>query len=182
VQRQRTDFTCGSASLSMISTYYYGRPIKELAFTSTIRKKYNKEQWQEIEKNGLSMLDLKQAAEALGFAVEGLKLTLPDLKELQGPVVVHLDKGYIKHFSVFKGIIGDRAYLADPISGNSRIPLYRFAQEWTGYALAIWLEGAELPVINRLAASHRDLPNEWLTARDALYASPPLTAFSIFAQ
>jgi uncharacterized protein len=182
VQRQRTDFTCGAASLSIIATHYYGRPIKEVAFTAAIHKTYSKEAWNDIEKNGLSMLDLKRAAEAFGFAAEGLKLNLTQLKELKGPVVVHLDKGYIKHFTVFKGIEGDRAYLADPISGNSREPLYRFLHEWTGYALAIWIEGEALPATNRLAVSPANTPNELQAARAALYASPPITAFSLFAQ
>jgi predicted double-glycine peptidase len=182
VQRQRTDFTCGSASLSIIATYYYGKPIKEVAFTAAIRKTYSKEVWNEVEKNGLSMLDLKRAAEAFGFAAEGLKLNLAQLNELKGPVVVHLDKGFIRHFSVFRGIEGDRAYLADPISGNSREPLYRFLDEWTGYALAIWIDGEELPITNQLRASSSDVPNELEAGRDALYTSPPLTAFSRFAQ
>jgi predicted double-glycine peptidase len=182
VQRQRTDFTCGSASLSIIATHYYGKPIKEVAFTSAIRKTYSKDVWNDVEKNGLSMLDLKRAVEAFGFAAEGLKLSLAQLRELKGPVVIHLDKRFIKHFSVFKGIEGDRAYLADPISGNSREPLYRFLDEWTGYALAIWIEGEELPTTNRLATSPRDVPNELQAGRDALYASPPLTAFSLFAR
>jgi predicted double-glycine peptidase len=138
VQRQRTDFTCGAASLSIIAKYYYGKPIKEVAFTAAIRRTYSKDGWKEVEKNGLSMLDLKRAAEAFGFSAEGLKLNLAELRELKGPVVVHLDKGYIKHFSVFKGIRGDRVYLADPISGNSRVPLYQFMAEWTRYTLAIW--------------------------------------------
>ena len=43
IQRQRTDFTCGAASLSIIATHYYGKPIKEVAFTATIRKTYGKE-------------------------------------------------------------------------------------------------------------------------------------------
>jgi predicted double-glycine peptidase len=182
VQRQRTDFTCGSASLSIIATYYYGKPIKEVAFTAAIRKTYSKEAWNEVERNGLSMLDLKRAAEAFGFAAEGLKLSLAQLNELKGPVVVHLDKGFIRHFSVFRGIEGDRVYLADPISGNSREPLYRFLDEWTGYALAIWIDGEELPITNQLRASSSDVPNELEAGRDALYASPPWTAFSRFAQ
>jgi predicted double-glycine peptidase len=182
VQRQRTDFTCGSASLSMIAIQYYGKPINEVAFTAAIRKTYSREQWDDVVRSGFSMLDLKRAAEAFGFAAEGLKMRLSQLKELKGPVVVHLDKGFIRHFSVLKGIEGDRAYLADPISGNSRVPLYRFIDEWTGYTLAIWIEDQELPATNGLAISPRDVPNELQAGRDALYASPPLTAFSIFAQ
>jgi uncharacterized protein len=180
--KQRTDFTCGAASLSMIATHYYGKPIAERQFTEAIRKTYSAEEWKDKVKNGLSLLDMKRAAESLGFAAEGLKLTLDQLRQLKGPVVLHLDKGFIQHFAVFRGVQGDTAYLADPIYGNSRLPLYRFLDEWTGYALAIWVEGQDLPAQNELAPSPRDVPIEWNATRNALYARPLTNAFSPLAQ
>jgi predicted double-glycine peptidase len=38
---------------------------------------------------------------------------------------------------MFKGLQGDRVYLADPASGNTRMSIYRFEPEWPGYILAI---------------------------------------------
>jgi len=38
IERQRTDFTCGAASLAIISQQYWGKPIKEPQFTDAIRK------------------------------------------------------------------------------------------------------------------------------------------------
>jgi uncharacterized protein len=180
--KQRTDFTCGAASLSIIAQHYYGKSIAEPQFTAAIRSTYTKEEWKDKIKNGLSLLDMKRAAQKFGFSAEGLKLTLDQLRHLNGPIVIHLNKGFIEHFAVFKGLQGDRVYLADPISGNSRIPLYLFLREWTGYALAIWIEGQPLPAVNKLAVSRTDIPNEWEASRDALYARPPTTAFSILAQ
>lgn len=180
--KQRTDFTCGAASLSIIAQHYYGKTIAEPQFTVAIRKTYTDEEWKDKIKNGLSLLDMKRAAEKFGFSAEGLKLTLDQLRQLNGPIVIHLDKGFIQHFAVFKGIQGDRVYLADPISGNSRVPLYRFLHEWTGYALAIWIEGQKLPAKNELAVSAHDIPSEWEAARNALYASPLTNAFSPLAQ
>jgi hypothetical protein len=60
--------------------------------------------------------------------------------------------------------------------------LYRFLDEWTGYALAIWVQGQDLPEKNELAPSPRDVPIEWNAARDALYARPLTDAFSPLAQ
>ena len=180
--KQRTDFTCGAASLSIIAQHYYGKTILEPAFTAAIRKNYTDDEWKDKEKNGLSLLDMKQAAEKFGFSAEGLKLTLDELREAKGPLVIHLDKGFIQHFTVFKGIRGDRAFLVDPIIGNSRVPLYRFVHEWTGYALAIWIEGEKLPRKNELAISPRDVPIQWEAARDALYSRPLNNAFSPRAQ
>lgn len=182
VQKQRTDFTCGAASLSIISQNYFRKQITEPEFTMTIRKMYNDEEWKDKEKNGLSLLDLKRAAQKLGFSAEGLKLTPKQLFEVKGPVVIHLDKGFIQHFSVYKGKQGDRVYIADPITGNSRLPLYRFLNEWTGYALAIWIEGQGLPAQNKLAVSPNERPNELDAFRGGLYAKPATAAFALFPQ
>lgn len=38
-------------------------------------------------------------------------------------------RGY-EHFAVFKGVRGDRVYLADPARGNMRMPLYQFFDIW----------------------------------------------------
>ncbi len=177
IERQRTDFTCGAASLSIIAQQYWGKPIKEPQFTDAIHKSHTDEEWKDIQKNGLSMLDLKRAAAKFGLAAEGLKMTIAQLRKVKGPILIHLDKGFIQHFSVFKGFQGDRAYLADPISGNSRVPIYRFEQEWTGYALAVWVEGEKLPAVNKLAPNPSDLPGEITAARGALYAKPDLTFY-----
>ncbi|MBK8211092.1 MAG: C39 family peptidase [Rhodospirillales bacterium] len=174
VVRQETDFTCGAASLSTISRYYYGRPILESQFTRVIRERYSDEEWHGKEKSGLSLLDMKIAAAALGFMSEGLKLTIDDAVALQGPVIVHLDKGYIKHFSVLRSIQGDRAYLADPVLGNVRIPVTEFARQWSGYALAVWIDGQALPHNHRLAISNADLTHEGPVARRFLYTQQPL--------
>jgi predicted double-glycine peptidase len=182
VQKQRTDFTCGAASLSIISQNYWGKQIAEPQFTAAIREMYSKEEWKEKEKNGLSLLDMKKAAEKMGLKAEGLKLTPKQLFALKGPVVIHFDKGFIQHFSVYKGIKGDRVYIADPITGNSRLPLYRFLNEWTRYALAIWPEGQPLPAKNNLAISPEEGPNELEALRGVLYAAPGTAAFSVLAQ
>src|SRR5262252_9472685 len=69
--KQRTDSTCGAASLSMIAAHYYGKPIAERQFTEAIRKTYSPEEWKDKVKNGLSLLDMKRAAESFGFSAEG---------------------------------------------------------------------------------------------------------------
>ena len=67
VLRQRTDFTCGAASLSIISRHYYGRTVAERQFTDAIRETYTKEEWKEKMRDGLSLLDIKRAAEKFVF-------------------------------------------------------------------------------------------------------------------
>ncbi|MFO1127918.1 MAG: C39 family peptidase [Rhodospirillales bacterium] len=173
IVRQQTDFTCGAASLSTLSEYYLGRSVAEAQFTKTMRQRYSKEAWREKEKDGLSLLDMKLAAEDLGFAAEGVKMTMDDLGDLQGPIILHLDKGYVQHFTVLRGIRGDRAYLSDPILGNVRMPLFRLADQWTGYALAVWIDGEALPVDHRLLINAADLTHENAAARRFLYTLQP---------
>jgi len=178
IVQQRTDFTCGAAALAIISQRYYGKQIPEQAFTDAIRKTYSDKEWKEREEDGFSLLDLKHAAERNGFSAEGLKLTPKELFALKGPVVIHLDKGFIRHFAVFKGIKGDRAFVADPILGHSRMPLYRFLHEWTGYALAIWIDKSPLPAQNELAVPTGANADELDAVRGALYERPPTSVFS----
>lgn len=174
VVRQQTDFSCGSASLAILGRYLYGRDISEQAVTDAIKTHYSAEEWAERERDGLSMLDLKIAAEGFGFAAEGARITLKDLARLRGPVIVHLDKGIFQHFSVFRGIRGDRVYLADPIGGNVRMPVFQFADEWTGNVLIVWIDdGRPLPPGHALTLhADAEIP-ELLDVRRALYSTAP---------
>lgn len=173
VVRQQTDFTCGAASLSIISKYYLGRAISEQEFSKAIRDRYTASDWNNKERNGLSLLDMKLAAEHFGFKAEGVKMTIEDASSLRGPIIIHLDKGFNRHFSVLRGIFGDRAYLSDPILGNVRVPAYRFQHEWTGYALAIWMENQNLPADHKLTIKPTDMANQLTAARRSLYVVPP---------
>lgn len=170
--RQRTDFNCGAASLATISNFYFARPIPEEQFLDAIRATYTPEAWKERERDGLTMLDLRHAAQHLGFAAQGVRMTLEALASLRGPVIVHLDKKVIQHFSVLRGIRDGRAYLADPISGNIRVSLYRFAEQWTRYALLVWEPDRPLPAEYALALGSRDADTESAAVRSALYPQP----------
>lgn len=173
IVRQQTDFTCGAASLSIISKYYLGRAISEQEFSKAIRDRYTASDWDDKERNGLSLLDMKLAAEHFGFKAEGVKMTIEDASSLRGPIIIHLDKGFNRHFSVLRGIFGDRAYLSDPILGNVRVPAYRFQHEWTGYALAIWMENENLPADHKLTIKSPDMANQLTAPRRSLYVVPP---------
>jgi ABC-type bacteriocin/lantibiotic exporter with double-glycine peptidase domain len=91
---------------------------------------------------------------------------------LRGPVIVHLDKGSMRHFSVLRGFDGDRVYLADPIGGNIRMPKFRFAEQWTGNALLVWIPELSLPADYPLQISAKDAGLENWSARRTLYKDP----------
>lgn len=173
VVRQQYEFTCGAASLSIISKYYLGRPISEQEFAKAIKNRHGGSDWQEKELMGFSLLDMKSAADSFGFKAEGVKMTIEDALSLRGPIIIHLEKASDRHFAVLRGISGDRAYVSDPIFGNVRVPLYQLQQEWRGYALAIWLEDEVLPLDHKLLIKSTDIANPLTAARRSLYVTPP---------
>jgi len=73
--------------------------------------------------------ELKRVAEKKGYVAAAYKLLPQHLYKLNRPVIVYLEPGGKKHFSVLKKVKGDKVYLADPAKGNIRIELYRFLEE-----------------------------------------------------
>lgn len=176
VVRQETDFTCGAAALAILSQYYFGRPIAEADFTGAIKTRYSAADWTQREGEGLSLADLKAGAEHFGLKAQGVKLTLDALPNLRGPVIVHLDKSDFKHFAVLRGFDGERVHLADPIGGNVRMPLFRFARQWTGYALLVWTPDQPLPTDYALQLAEKDTrtAEAFSAGKSLALAWPPL--------
>ena len=112
-------------------------PVNESEIMRLILERKSPEEKQDIENSGYSLLDLKRAAEQKGYDTAVYKLQLAQLRQLQGPVLIYVEHHGLKHFAVFKGLKGDRVYLADPARGNTRMSIYRFEPEWPGYVLAI---------------------------------------------
>jgi uncharacterized protein len=137
VVKQGFDYSCGSGALATLMRIGFGDQISERKIIELILAHKNPEEKKDIEKNGYSLLDLKRAAERMGYVTAVYKLQLPHLRQLQGPVLIYIEHHGLKHFAVFKGIKGDRVYLADPARGNTRMSIYRFEPEWPGYILAI---------------------------------------------
>jgi uncharacterized protein len=137
VVKQRFDYSCGSGALATLMQIGFGDQVSESKIIELILAHKSPEEKQDIEKNGYSLLDLKRAAEQMGYVTAVYKLQLAHLRQMQGPVLIYIEHHGLKHFAVFKGIKGDRVYLADPARGNTRMSIYRFEPEWPGYILAI---------------------------------------------
>jgi predicted double-glycine peptidase len=137
VVKQKFDYSCGSGALATLMRIGFGHKVGEAEIIKLILEGKSEAEIKDIEKNGYSLLDLKQAAEKLGYTTAMYKLQLSHLRQLQGPVLIYIEHHGLKHFAVFKGLQGDRVYLADPARGNTRISIYRFEPEWPGYILAI---------------------------------------------
>ncbi|RDU62474.1 peptidase C39 [Helicobacter didelphidarum] len=135
--RQQFDYSCGSASLSTILTYYYGVNVseKEILESVLLSKGIDVNKREELEKDerlkktlDLSFLDLSHYAESKGFKAVGLALDLETLKKLKAPVIVYVNVRDIEHFSVYKGMSKDFIYLADPSFGNIKIRMDKFQE------------------------------------------------------
>ena len=149
---QHQDFTCGAASLATLLTYYWGRPTTEAEALGTLKQRYTEKQIAAISQNGMSFDDLIFMAGHFGFSGEGAKVPLDQLADLSGPVIVHLDKGSLKHFVVLRKVGDDVYYVADPVVGQLTMNRYEFSEQYTGNALAVWKVDAALPPRTRLTS------------------------------
>jgi hypothetical protein len=139
VVRQVLEFSCGSASLATVLTYFLNRPTTEAEVIAILKERYPTfEQWKEKSNDGFSFEDIIFAADKIGFRAEAARVGLAQLTRLDGPVIVHLNKGSWQHFTVLRRFHQGFAYLADPINGQVTMLDAEFAAEYTGSALAVW--------------------------------------------
>ena len=171
--RQERDFTCGAASLATLVNFYYGRNYTEQQILELVLGRYTKEERKKKSQTGLSFNDLSFAASKLGFQSLGATMGLSGLRQLKGPVIVHLDRKIIQHFSVFRGFAGDRVFLSDPILGDTRYSIDRFLKEFTGAVFAVWVDGEELPHNHRLLVQKNFEPPEYGIVSQTLVRRPP---------
>ena len=129
VVRQLFDYSCGSAALAtLLSTP--SSPVSEQEILFETLDGLTDEQKSETMELGLSLLDLRQAAERRGLHAAGYRVTPDFLQKLTRPVLVYIEPHGYRHFAVFRGLRGDRVFLADPAHGNIRYPFWRFLEMW----------------------------------------------------
>jgi hypothetical protein len=77
-----------------------------------------------------SLLDMKRFVEKLGYKGAGYKAEMADLRTLGKPCIVPVEIFGYQHFCVFRGIVQDHVFLADPYLGNVSYPVEQFAKMW----------------------------------------------------
>lgn len=108
---------CGPTCLRMVSKHY-GR-----AYTmDTLRQKTG------INREGVSLLGISEAAEEIGFRTVGAKLTWVQLEE-QAPLPCVVWWNQV-HFVVVYKIKKNRVYVADPAKGKVRYTKEEFLRGW----------------------------------------------------
>jgi predicted double-glycine peptidase len=134
VVKQGFDYSCGAAALATLLTYGLNDPVGEDTLLRALLEPLSPDQLSALQKKGLSLLDLQRLAQIRGHKAQGFRIGRDQLARLSYPVIVFIRPHGYRHFAVFKGVRGDRVYLADPSLGNVRMPMYRFLDMWANEA------------------------------------------------
>lgn len=110
---------CGPTCLRMVCKHY-GRAVaiqklRNLCF---------------INRGGVNLLAISEAAEKIGFRTTGVKLSLSQLTEIDLPCILHWRQN---HFVVLYQIKKGRYYLADPATGLVVLDEAVFKKHWFGH-------------------------------------------------
>lgn len=107
---------CGPTCLRMVAKYY--------------GKNFSLQRLREISginKEGVSLLGISEAAEKIGFRTTGARLGLSELKEIKLPVILHWNQN---HFVILYRIKNGKYFIADPGKGLRSLPEAEFLAHW----------------------------------------------------
>lgn len=132
---QQWDLSCGAAALATILNYQHGDPVseREIAIGMMGRQEYLDNPAIVTYRQGFSLLDLKRFVDRRGYNGVGLgQLDFDDLVEY-APIIVPISVHGYQHFVVFRGLLDNRALLADPAFGNRKMSRARFEKAWLAF-------------------------------------------------
>ncbi|ERO65938.1 peptidase C39 [Pseudomonas piscis] len=131
---QKTDFSCGAASLATILRQAYWLDVDE---EHVIKGMLTTSDQQLVQTQGFSMLDMKRYAESIGMRARGYRIPADKLDSVSIPVIVLMEiRGY-KHFVVLQRTQKDWVYIGDPVLGHKRYTRDDFVKGWNGIVFAI---------------------------------------------
>lgn len=114
--KQPDQMDCGPTCLRMIARHY--------------GKNFSLQRLREISginREGVSLLGISEAAEKIGFRTTGIKLPLSQIKEVEFPIILHWDQN---HFVVLYKIKGKKFFVADPAKGLIEYTEAEFSKHW----------------------------------------------------
>jgi predicted double-glycine peptidase len=186
--KQTYDYSCGAAALATLLTYGLRDPVSEQEVLQLVLESLAKDEKRLRKKQGLSLLDLQQVANARGHKAQGFRLEPTYLAQLKRPVIVFIRPRGYEHFAVFRGLRGNRVYLADPSLGNIRMSRSKFLRMWLdrsgkGILFAVERRDKNWPAAYPMKLSSEDLTQpELLSARQMLEIGNPYSRFPQFSR
>ncbi|HXH98691.1 MAG TPA: peptidase domain-containing ABC transporter [Sphingobacteriaceae bacterium] len=114
--KQRDQMDCGPTCLRMAGKYY-GRNLNIQQLRELCQ----------INKEGVNLLGISEAAEKVGFRSSGVKVSLGQLKEAELPCILHWRQN---HFVVLYKVKKGRYHIADPAKGQIVYTEKEFKQNW----------------------------------------------------
>ena len=97
VVMQRYDYSCGAASLATLMKYYFDTDVSEKIILDFVKNSFSKQEYEKVEKEGLSFLELEIIAGSMGYQSASVRLKPTALQQLSGPVIVFLKTKYYRH-------------------------------------------------------------------------------------
>lgn len=141
---QSHDYSCGPAAIATILSYYFNEPVTEAEIIKFLLLTTNIEKVK--ENKGFSLLDLKKFAQSKGYETTGYQMDFEFLVNLNRPVLVPINIREYHHFVVFRGLKGDRVFIADPVLGQMTMRYDKFLGIWKGgIGLVLSKSGREYP-------------------------------------
>jgi ATP-binding cassette subfamily B protein len=109
---------CGPACLKMIAGYYGQNFAIERLRQNCF-----------INRTGVSLLGISEAAESIGLRTRGLKLSFRQLKEdILFPCIAHWNQ---EHFIIIRKVTSDKVYVIDPAFGKATYSKDEFLGAWS---------------------------------------------------
>lgn len=134
VIKQAYDFSCGSAAVATLLTFYYEQNRSEKAVFSAMFEHGDQEK---IRRKGFSLLDMKLYLESQGYKADGFRISLDKLIAVDVAAIALVNVAGYSHFVVIKAVDEQRVLLSDPAVGNRIVQREEFADMWNGIFLVI---------------------------------------------
>ena len=140
--RQQAEFDCVSAALATLLSLYTDQAVEPCHLARS--RSFTTDEWQRVRREGFSLGQLADKAAALKVNPSITRLPSRALLSVPLTVLVYLRLPTGPHFSVLKGIAGQRVTLADPTQGVLMWTLNQFlrARAPDGLGLLLSVKGA----------------------------------------
>lgn len=156
---QQFDFSCGSAALATLLTYHYNFPVSEQTIFRTMYERGDKAK---IQKEGFSLLDIKNYLASVGFQSDGYIVGIDKLAVAGIPAIALIKERGYHHFVVLKGLRDGRILMGDPSAGTRAVPLEKFKE--------MWVNGVLFVIKNKQNEARFNLASDWRVVPTASFS------------